>query len=136
MNIRIKTIHERIYEKLSKLVDFQELKTKKYLKLESPALMDLHVDYLREEPNNACVIALAHNFTQNGDLVCDPDMEIRIFPRMRMAEALTYQGSLGAYQEVYSDGYKCVNPILKKSLNTFLNTWLNNMLDQSYTLTG
>ncbi len=37
------------------------------------------------------VFAMAHNFKQNGDIMADPDMQIRIIPEMHSIEALTYQ---------------------------------------------
>jgi hypothetical protein len=48
---------------------------------------------------------MGHNYRQNGDLVPDPDMEIRILPEPGMAEALSYQDSFG-YRRVYFDNAK------------------------------
>lgn len=80
-------------------------------------------------------IALAHNGKQNGDVMADPDMEIRIYPEMKMAEALTFRNDyLGIFQEVYPEPGKYY-PKLKKELNTFLNDWLKNMIEiQGYQL--
>ena len=43
--------------------------------------------------------SLAHYYKQGGDLIPDPDMEIKVFPEFEMAEALTYQDSFG-YRKV------------------------------------
>lgn len=123
-----KLVYEKIYEKLESL---GILGIKEYQKLKSGAFMDLNVDVIRVEKDYK-IIAMAHNFIQNGDVMADPDMEIKIYPDLKMAEALTYQlDSLGIYQVVYpKPGY--VNLKIKKDLNIFLNQWLNNIKDQEF----
>lgn len=130
------TIYTKNYELLANLIDLALLRQKGYLKLTSKGYMDLHVDYLRkEESNNTEVIALAHNYTQNGDLMTDPDMEIRIYesPNYSYAEALTYQDQFG-YQQVYTrkNNQTFVNQALKQKLNSFLNQWLKNLKVQGH----
>ncbi len=94
--------------------------------------MDLSLDILHEEAPGVVRIALAHYFKQNGDLCADPDMEIRIYKDLHMAEALTFHMAMPpVYQEVYPAPGK-VYPKLKKELNWFLNTWLKNCLDQGH----
>jgi len=127
-----KTVYEKIYEKLEKL---NILKIEAYQKRQSGGLMDLHIDVL-EEDEKTKKIALAHNYIQNGDVMADPDMEIRIHKELKMAEALTFQNDgLGIFQRVYieRDGKKLVNVKLKKDLNKFLNQWLTNIINQKYT---
>ncbi len=95
--------------------------------------MDLHIDFLRVEENNAFIIGMGHNYRQNGDVMADPDMEIRIFPNTQMAEALTFQlDSLGIYQRVYQDNK--VDISLKKDLNSFLDKWLTKIKLDKYQL--
>ena len=128
-----KTIYDRIYMKLNQIIDFEKLFRKKYLKYKSAGFMDLNIDFLRKNYDDTFVIAMAHNFTQNGDLMCDPDMEIRIFPKTETAEALTFQlDSLGIFQRVYQDNK--VNIEIKKDLNRFLDKWLTNIKSQKYSL--
>ena len=128
-----KTIYERIYIKLNQIIDFDKLFRKKYLKYKSAGFMDLNIDFLRCEDNDVYIFSMAHNYTQNGDLMCDPDMEIRIFPKTEMAEALTFQlDSLGIFQRVYQDNK--VNIEIKKDLNRFLDKWLINIKSQKYSL--
>ena len=101
--------------------------------LNSSGMMDLSYDYLGRENEDSYLIALAHNFEQNGDLVPDPDMQIRIKPGMKVAEAMTYQDQFG-FQKVYfeKEGKKYVYPKLKKDLNYFLNQWLSNLIEQGH----
>jgi len=107
------------------------------------AMMPLSADYLGNRPGirgdednyKSYDIALAHYYKQNGDMMADPDMEIRIFPELQMAEALTYQqDGLGLYQVVYPEPGK-VYPRRKRDLNQFLNQWLRNAIDQGHRFT-
>lgn len=135
-------IYETIYKKIDKLTNgIEKLKEDKegYKKLKSGAYMDLSIDLLRgkEHPKggqsgHCFLIAMAHNYIQNGDVMADPDMEIAIYPEMKMAEALSYQqDGLGIYQMVYPEpGF--LNPKLKKELNSFLNQWLDNLKQQGF----
>jgi len=104
-------------------------------KSESSGFMDLHFDRLYEE-DGSVIIALAHYFKQNGDMCSDPDMQLRVYPEHRMAEALTFQqANPPVYQEVYPAPGK-VNPRLKKKLNSFLSTWLRNCVSQGHRFTS
>lgn len=101
------------------------------LKLKRSGFMDLNFDYL-EKDNQGQIIAMAHNYIQNGDVMADPDMQIRIIPEMQSIEALTFQtDNPPIYQEVYPEK-NTVNTRLKKELNTFLETWLKNIIDQGF----
>lgn len=102
-----------------------------WLKIDNPPYMKLSLDNLYTSEDEI-IIAMAHNFTHNGDVMADPDMEIKIIPSMKMVEALTYRlDSLGINQRVYSAPDK-YNPKLKKEHNRFLNQWLKGLLDQGF----
>ena len=134
-----RTIYNFIYDKLFKLLpDLTH-----HLKQQTPygksslgwpdsGLMDLYYNYLMAE-DTSHIISLAHNYVQNGDLIADPDMEIRINPTENTAEALTFQ-DLYSFKRVYKleDGKTYVNSKLKIDLNKFLNTWLANALKQGH----
>ena len=131
-----KIINETMYDKLVKLGIINQdgsLKFDEYLKLKSRHFMDLNIDHLsHKDDENSIVISLAHNFIQNGDVMADPDMEIKIIPSMKMVEALTFQqDSTGTYQQVYLEDGRFY-PTLKKDLNEFLNSWLKNLLNQGF----
>ncbi len=95
--------------------------------------MPLSVDRLYCEKEGATRISIAHNYIQNGDVCPDPDMEIRIYPDRKMAEAMTFHNAL-LFQEVYftKDGQQMVYPKLKRQLNTFLKQWLLNLKRQGF----
>lgn len=101
----------------------------RFMKFKSDGLMDLNVDKL-----SASIIALAHNGIQNGDVMADPDVEVKINNEKEECEALSFQNDyMGIYQEVYDEG-KC-DTKLKKELNIFLDDWLSNIIDSGYELT-
>jgi uncharacterized protein YqiB (DUF1249 family) len=132
-----KMIYETMFDKLVKLgILNQEGHPvfKEHVKLVHKPYMDLSIDRLSSEKEGTIRISLAHNFVQNGDLMADPDMEIRIYPELKAVEALTYQlDSLGLYQVVFPEPGK-VYPKLKTELNHFLNQWLTNLIDQGFYL--
>jgi len=131
-------IYETIFKKLDKLGVIDLIKNdKEAAKAQSSGFMDLGFDRLVNDPSGAAIIALHHYYVQMGDMMADPDMQIRVFLDTTildtaMAEAMTYQqDSLGIYQEVYPEPDK-VNMKLKGQLNRFLLTWLNNLLNQGF----
>jgi uncharacterized protein YqiB (DUF1249 family) len=100
-----------------------------YAKLSASGFMDLHVDILHNN-GNVWRISLAHNYKSDGDMIPDPDMEVRVNRKTETAEALTYQ-DIYQYQEVYAEEGSC-NQSLQNSLNEFLLMWLNNLYEQGH----
>ena len=125
-------IYERIYAQLEQLGVIALIREKSEAATsESGSYMDLHFNRLYESEGGV-VISLAHYFKQNGDLCCDPDMEICVRPASKIAEALTFQQAIPPiYQMVYPEAGH-VNPVLKKSLNDFLLTWLRTCVAQGH----
>lgn len=127
-------VYEKIYEKLDQLTGgleefLNEPSGRKALK--AAGYMDLIIEDVSSKPGQK-KISLTHYFAQNGDLMADPDMEVGIYPEMKMAEALTYQlDSLGIYQVVYPEEGK-IDIRAKKELNQFLLLWLRNLKAQGF----
>lgn len=123
-----KTTYETNYERLNKilsgLLDTMEFE---HVKLQSRGFMDLHIDRLTSD-----TIAISHNFIENGDVVADPDMQLRIIRcgNRNYLEAMTFQNRF-MYQEVYPEP-GMVNPKRKKELNSFLIQWLTNLKNQGF----
>ena len=125
------TIFETIYHKLSCLIpDLETLEGGVARKSKVSSYMDLNLDVL-DRDHNTLHIALAHYYEQNGDLVPDPDMEIRVHLGSKQAEALTFQTVMG-FTYVY--GETTINNRAKRDLNDFLNAWLGNLLAQGHSL--
>ena len=118
-------IYEEIYRAIDELVGgIENLKDEPML-LKAPGFMDLHIERLSED-----TISLTHYYKQNGDLIPDPDMEVRIIPEHKMAEAMSYQDTY-RYDRVYYPEGK-IDVRAKKSLNSFLRFWLKNLKDQGF----
>ena len=122
-------IHARIYRHLITALGQNNAPTlwPDAWKLEKEPYQSLHVDVL-ERTTDHVTIALAHYYEQNGDLVPDPDMEVRLYPKHGIAEALTFQNAY-IYQEVYTekDGKRFVHLEAKRQLNAFLLEWSRNL---------
>ena len=126
-------IYEQNYKRLKQLIpDLDTLPENCSRKSKSNGFMDLSFEILSKSPDQF-TCAMAHYFEQNGDLIADPDMEIRVIPSMQMIEALTYQDQFG-FQVVYPETGK-VNLKVKKELNRFLGQWLKNLIAQVHKLT-
>jgi len=117
-------IYEKIYTKLEKIGVFH---VESHTHLESPGFMDLVIEKLGDNH-----YSLTHYFEQNGDLCPDPDMEIRVHPSSKTAEALSLQDCFG-YRCVYPEP-ETINIRAKAELNDFLNFWLTNLINQGFTL--
>ena len=95
-------IYQTIFNELTKIINIETLKRLEHLKFKSSGFMDLNFDFLRVDNQNRYVIAISHYYKQNGDMIADPDMELRIDNSWDTptCEALTFQDRNG-YQEVY-----------------------------------
>jgi uncharacterized protein YqiB (DUF1249 family) len=125
------SVYETIFKRLQKLgVNMDN--PQEYAKSTATGFMDLNLNVLYRE-KDSFVISLSHYYTAGGDQVADPDMEIRVYPKTRMAEALTYQDSF-SYQKVYPEPGK-VYPKRKKELNVFLAKWILNCIRQGHHFT-
>ena len=131
-------VHETIFKRVVTIgiIDSEGRPTfTESMKLKSDGFMDLNLDRLYDDGDDF-TISMAHNYIQNGDVMADPDMEIRIIPSMKMAEALSFRqdGGIPINQSVYTEinGQKMVSPRLKKELNTFLSGWLLNLKKQGF----
>lgn len=129
-------IYDTIYQRLAKLIpDLTEIQPGSARVSRSAGFMDLHLDVLQRSEDQLR-IALHHAFKQNGDLVSDPDMEIRVYLKAgwSKAEALTYQDQF-TYRVVYPEP-NMVDVKAKRELNEFLAQWLKNCIDQGHSLMG
>lgn len=131
------SVYGLIYKRLEALIpDLTDLQVEDSgRKSEVKGFMDLNLDVM-ERTDDELRIALSHYFEQNGDLVPDPDMEVRVYliDGWEKAEALTYQDQR-TYNEVYPEPNKVI-PDLKRSLNRFLAQWLKNCVDQGHDLSN
>lgn len=126
------SIHETIYNNLDKLGVIQLVKKGvDNCKSKSDPYMDLSFDCLNNS-DDFCVIALAHNYIQGGDVCADPDMEIKIHWKTGEAEALNFSMSMPPVFDVVYPSPDVCDARMKKKLNGFLNTWLQNCINQGH----
>ena len=102
----------------------------RYLRMEAGeadgGMMPLHLEWIDTD-----VIAVSHTYTQNGDLMRDPEMTFRMDREKGTLEPLTFRqdGSIQLYQEVYPEPGRWI-PKLRRDLNTFAQQWLSNIGQQ------
>ncbi len=135
-----KNLYEKNYERLLKIApDFEErflVAEKKDIEIlgrsKKTGFMDLILELLYVK-NGLFYISLSHYYKQNGDMIADPDMEIRVDIEHRMIEALAYQDAI-QYSVVYEhNGDKVlINPKEKKDQNSFLTQWLRNLINSGH----
>ena len=118
----------------------------KFLSDYAPELMDGRLDYIRFESKSfeplyierlsKDTLAIAHTFTQNGDLMYDPEMTFLIDEEEQELRPLSFeQSDMQVYQRVsYSeDGRTCQDLQLAQQLNEFFQTWSQNLKWQEHT---
>lgn len=121
-------IYERIYQKLERIMgNLSHIPP--HMRFKASGFMDLGMDKLYWDEQSV-TIAISHYFKHNGDMIPDPDMVIRIYPQMKMAEALSYEDCF-SFRMVYPTPDQ-VNYRAQKDLNAFLNQWLSNILEQGF----
>ena len=102
-----------------------------YERLEKGAMMPLCFELINKN-ENIVYFSLCFYGEQNGDLMRDPDLVVRVNHSLQFAEVTTYRNDyMGAYQEVYPEPGKYI-PRFKKSLNSYLTTFLKDLHREGY----
>lgn len=92
------------------------------------AFMAVHVDRIGEN-----TYAVAHRYVQNGDSMCDPDVEFVRVSGMWVPTAIQQDGIRNPYRRVveHRDGdITGVAPRAQHDLASFCNTWMRNIKAQ------
>lgn len=129
---------EKNYKRLLPYIEDMIGTAKSYKRFTALGFMPLVIERLTTKDDDGCYIfSISHYYVQNGDLMADPDMTVKVNPEHKTVEALTYQqDAFGIYQEVYfiQSGKTYVRPKLRQELNAFLEHWLVNIKNQGYKL--
>lgn len=130
-------LHRQCYDKCIQLGILNgDGKPRPYSRSISTGYMDLCVEPLELFDGvmfgDDQAFSMAHYFEQNGDLCCDPSMELVVVPRQKIVVPYTFQQSIPpVYDRVLDAEGKVVNKKLS-SLTKFLVLWLNNLVSQGH----
>lgn len=99
--------------------------TYRYMRLEAAGMEPLSLKWIDHD-----ALAIMHTYVQNGDLMRDPEMTVRVDTKSKTVQPLTYQlDSLGIYREA---GEGAGDLPLRRHLNGELLQWLRNIREQGY----
>ena len=115
-------IYHTIYEKMEKIGVFS---IHQYAVIEKSPYVPLCIDHIGPD-----VYALSQNPVIEGEVVPDPDIEIRISHQKRTAEPLVFQDRKGK-RVVYPEPGK-VDLKIKNDLAEYLDRWLSDLLSQGF----
>lgn len=109
------------------------------LEVRVPGLQPLAVSYEGKGPRDLPLVSVRHWYTQNGDLMYDPEMTFEVPERgwddPAMWGPVTYtQHGLGIHQvAVFKEhGRVLIAPSLVRSLRSFAKTWDRNIAEQGF----
>lgn len=117
-------IYHAVYEKMDRMGIFS---VRQYAVIEKPPYTTLCIDRLEDT-----VYALSQNPVIDGNVVADPDIEIRVFHEKRIAEPLSLQDRSGR-RVVYPRPGK-VDLKTKNDLAQRLDGWLSELISEGFIL--
>jgi len=121
----------QLKEKILNVKDDEEL-IDLYLKSKSSGFMDLVFEYRRKDGEGIHDISLAHTYVQNGDLMSDPFMELRVDFNLETVEAIYFEMSCPPVSTSVYPAKGMVSFEEKVSQNQFLSQWLTNLICQGH----
>jgi len=107
----------------------------RHVRLEAPGFMPLVIEAIGTGPRGLPQISVAHYYTQNGDVMRDPEMVFEVEAAGKFHPVSYQQDNLGIYQEaVFVDdaGQVMVSPRLLRELAHFARQWDRNLKDQGF----
>jgi uncharacterized protein YqiB (DUF1249 family) len=124
------TVYERNFRRFANILDIRNYEQiKSYTRLESSGYMPLSVEVI-ERGKGRILVAMAHWYSCNGDLLVDPEMILEV--KDGTIEALSIQHAGMRAIPVYTEDRKSFWPRRQKEQNAFLTTWLQNIASQGY----
>ena len=117
-------IYHAIYEKLDHMGIFA---IRQYAVIERPPYTALCIDRLEDS-----VFALSQNPVIDGNIVADPDVEVRVFHEKRIAEPLCLQDRSG--RRVVYPGPGRVDLKTRNDLARHLDRWLADLIAEGFIL--
>jgi len=119
-------VFDRLVEGLTRVGDHN--------KHETPAFMAVSVEVIDRTRDGSLIVSVAHYFTQNGDLMADPEMTFLYTTADGKAYPLSFRQDstgtywVGAWQA--DDGRWMLRPRMQRDHAIFAATWLRNIREQ------
>ena len=126
------------YKRLIPFLDAVDGTQDKHFKFTHGEYMPLSIENMETTFHGFPVYGMMHFYTQNGDLMRDPDMTFYVDRESSAIVPMTIQqdgvpftkyGTL--YKEVFDEHGECRRDMLHE-LDDFLNTWTRNILAQGF----
>jgi len=95
-----------------------------YLKIKNEPYMPLSLDQLGSNR-----FAMGHNYIQEGDVMADPDMEVKVNSDGTFTAMHYQQDNMGIFWPSFVDGEKTRH---YQGNQEFLNTWCKNLAEQGF----
>lgn len=118
-------IFEENYQKLNKILinGFNDLAKNEGEIWLIPQLAEQYSIQILSLTQEKLDIALTHYYTNNGDLVLDPEFVLRVYPELKILEVMQYHDKFGIQKSYHSDGR--INPEIKIQLNQYFGRWVD-----------
>ena len=107
----------------------------RHVRLEAPGFMPLVIEAVGTGPRGLPLVSVAHYYTQNGDLMRDPELTAEVGPGGSFHPVSFTQDNVGAYHEAVSvdgAGRVVVRPQVLKDLASFARQWDRNLRAQGF----
>lgn len=134
MSIYVKTrFGGAIYKRLLPFIDAVDALPDRHFTFTSDGFEPLSLEFPECTFNGCPVYGMMHYYTQNGDLMRDPDMSFFVDRESACIVPMSYEMSaLGTYREVFDGEPEAVRRGLLSELSDFMNTWTKNILAQGF----
>ena len=126
------------YKRLIPFIDAVDKLEEHHFTFRSGKYMPLSIENLGYTFNGCPVYGMMHYYTQNGDLMRDPDMTFYVNRKHGLIVPMTFQQDgcpftrYGTLYEKVFDSVTRYRPRLLSDLDTFLRTWSTNIIDQGF----
>ena len=115
------TLQKEVFDRLADMFPQVMGGDVEYVKLVSDSYEDVHVEM------NENILTICQTYVQNGDLMYDPRIDLRVYYYERKGIPLSYENSIvGAYQEFCPDN---LTPEMAKNMNDVLEFMSDTMLE-------
>ncbi len=120
--MQVEDIYKKIYLKLNRMGVFD---VRQYAVIENPPFTPLCIDRIADD-----CYALSQNRVEEGSVFSDPDVEIRVDHKKKVAEPTSFQDR--SVRKMVYPKPGTVNLQIKNELAIFLERWLDDLLSKGF----